>query len=90
MAASSGLPASGAVGLRFALQSGRGRTSVPARSVLVGATLAVVVVTTTLTFSSGLHTLISRPSLYGWNWSYALSSENAVPPKALAALAPRP
>ncbi len=86
LAASSGLPASGAVGVRFALQSGRGRTSVPARSVLVGATLAVVIVTMTLTFSSGLQTLVSRPALYGWNWSYALTSENVVPPQALAAL----
>ena len=85
-ATSSGLSASGAVGVRFALQSGRGRTAVPARSVLVGATLAVALVTTTLTFSSGLHTLVSRPALYGWNWSYALTSENVVPPQALAAL----
>jgi hypothetical protein len=84
--ASSGVPASGAIGVRFALQSGRGRTSVPARSVLVGATLAVVIVTMTLTFSSGLNTLVSRPALYGWNWSYALTSENVVPPKTLAAL----
>jgi len=74
------------MGLRFALQSGRGRTSVPARSVLVGATLAVALVTTTLPFSSGLHTLVSRPALYGWNWSYALTSENVVPPAALGAL----
>jgi hypothetical protein len=86
MATSSGVSASGAVGLRFALQSGRGRTSVPARSVLVGATLAVALVTTTLTFSNGLQTLVSRPALYGWNWSYALASENDVPPPALAAL----
>src|SRR5208282_5307998 len=27
-----------------------------------------------------------RPALYGWNWSYALTSENVVPPQALAAL----
>ncbi len=86
MATSSGLSAPAVVGLRFAVQSGRGRTSVPARSVLVGATLAVILVTTTLTFSSGLHTLVSRPALYGWNWSYALTSENVVPPQALAAL----
>ncbi len=86
MATSSGVSPSGAVGLRFALQSGRGRTSVPARSVLVGATLAVILVTTTLTFSSGLQTLVSRPGLYGWNWSYALTSMNSVPPQALAAL----
>lgn len=86
MATSSGLSAPGAVGLRFALKPGRGRTSVPVRSVLVGATLAVTMVTTTLTFSSGLNTLVSRPSLYGWNWSYALTSENVVPPRALADL----
>ena len=86
MATSAGLSASGTVGLRFALKPGRGRSAVPARSVLSGATLAVVIVTATLTFSSGLHTLVSRPALYGWNWSYALSSGNVVPPQALAAL----
>jgi hypothetical protein len=86
IATATGLSAPGAVGLRFALKPGRGRTSVPTRSVLFGATLAVVMVTTTLTFSSGLHTLESRPALYGWNWSYALTSANAVPPQALAAL----
>jgi hypothetical protein len=48
--------------------------------------LAIVMVTGTLTFSASLHTLISRPALYGWNWNYALTSGNDVPPKALAAL----
>jgi len=86
MATSAGLSAPGAVGLRFALKPGHDRAAVPARSVLVGATMAVVIVTATLTFSSGLHTLVSRPALYGWNWSYALSSGNVVPPQALAAL----
>jgi hypothetical protein len=85
-ATASGLSAPGAIGLRFALKPGGGRTAVPARSVLVGATLAVIMVTTTLTFSSGLHTLESRPALYGWNWSYALTSSNVVPPRALAEL----
>ena len=86
MASSSGLPASGVIGLRFALNPGQGRTAVPARSVLIGATIAVAIVTATLTFSSGLHTLVSRPALYGWNWNYALSSGNVVPPQALTAL----
>ena len=86
VAASSGLSPSGVIGLRFALNPGQGRTTVPARSVLIGATIAVAIVTATLTFSSGLHTLVSRPALYGWNWNYALSSENVVPPAALAAL----
>jgi hypothetical protein len=86
MATSSGLSASGVIGLRFALNPGQGRTAVPARSVLIGATIAVAIVAATLTFSSGLHTLVSRPALYGWNWDYALSSENDVPPPALTVL----
>jgi hypothetical protein len=86
MATSSGLSASGVIGLRFALNPGQGRTAVPARSILIGATIAVAIVTATLTFSSGLHTLVSRPALYGWNWDYALSSGNDVPPPALTAL----
>jgi hypothetical protein len=54
---------------------------VPVRSALVGAVLAVVVVTT-LTFASGLKTLESHPALYGWNWTYAINSAsgNAIPP----------
>jgi hypothetical protein len=78
----SGLPVTAVAGLRFALERGRGRSAVPVRSALVGSVLAVVVVVTTLTFASGLRTLVSRPSLYGWNWSYAISSPggNAVPP----------
>jgi hypothetical protein len=80
------MPASGAVGLRFALKADRGRSAVPARSVLSGAILAVVIVTATLTFNSGLRTLVSSPALYGWNWSYALSSGNGVPLQTLAAL----
>lgn len=82
----SGLPPSAAIGLRFALSPGQGRSAVPARSVLIGASIAVAIVSATLTFSSGLHTLVSRPALYGWNWSYALSSQNDVPPSALSAL----
>jgi hypothetical protein len=85
-ALSSGLSPTGVIGIRFALTPGKGRTAVPARSVLVGATIAVAIVTATLTFNSGLHTLVSRPALYGWNWNYALSSENDVPPQALVAL----
>lgn len=86
LAVSAGLSVSGAVGLGFALTPGRGRTAVPVRSVLAGAVLAVAMVSATLTFSSGLHTLVSRPALYGWNWNYALTSANVVPPRALSAL----
>ncbi len=80
------LPVSGTVGVRFALDPGRGRQSVPVRSVLAGTALAVALVVSTLTFANGLGTLISHPPLYGWNWNYLLNPTNDVPPAALAAL----
>jgi hypothetical protein len=74
VAGRAGLPVSAVAGLRFSLERGRGRTAVPVRSALVGAVVAVVVVVSTLTFGSGLATLDSHPTLYGWNWTYAISS----------------
>jgi hypothetical protein len=65
------LPISGVEGMRLALEPGRGRTAVPVRSVMAGAVLAMTVVTATLTFGASLTTLVSHPSLYGWNFSYA-------------------
>ena len=67
-----GLPTPAVTGLRFAVHSGSGPESVPVTSAILGAVLAVGVVATTLTFGSGLHALVSQPSLYGWNWDYAI------------------
>jgi hypothetical protein len=82
VAARSGLPEPAIAGLRFSLERGRGRTAVPVRSALMGAALAVGVVVATVTFGSSLGTLDSHPSLYGWNWTYAINSPgtNTVPP----------
>jgi hypothetical protein len=85
-AASAGMPAPAVVGLRLALEPGRGRTAVPVRSALAGSVLAVVVVVATLTFGSSLRTLVARPALYGWNWDYALQSTQDVPPQSQAVL----
>jgi hypothetical protein len=82
-ALAAGLPASGVAGLRFALEPGRGRTAVPVRSVMAGAILAAGVGVATLTFGSSLATLISHPSLYGWNFSYALYSVDGYGPLPL-------
>jgi hypothetical protein len=68
-----GLPPASVTGIRFAVERGRGRDAVPVGSALVGAALAVAVVVATVTFGSGLHTLVSHPELYGWNWSYAIA-----------------
>jgi hypothetical protein len=70
--ANSGLPVSAVAGVRFAVESGEGRTATPVRSAIVGTVLAVTVLVTTLTFGASLDGLVSRPSLYGWNWNYAL------------------
>jgi hypothetical protein len=79
-ALAAGLPASGGAGLRFALEPGRGRTAVPVRSVVAGTVLAMLVGVATLTFGASLSTLISHPSLYGWNFSYALYSVDGYGP----------
>jgi len=47
---------------------------VPVRSAILGAVLAVIVVVATITFGASLNSLVSHPSLYGWNWNYALLS----------------
>ena len=61
----------------MALQPGEGRAAVPVRSMLLGSSLAVALVVTTLTFGSSLQTLVSTPSLYGWNWTYILNPVGA-------------
>ncbi|MGO9149115.1 MAG: ABC transporter permease [Acidimicrobiales bacterium] len=82
LAANAGASVSAVAGARFALEPGRGRTAVPVRSALLGTALAVLIVAGTLTFGSGLDTLVSHPALYGWNWSYAISSNYLVPPQS--------
>jgi MacB-like periplasmic core domain/FtsX-like permease family len=83
LASEAGLPVSAVVGVRFALEPGRDRDAAPVRSALVGAALAVSILVATVTFGSSLSTLVSHPSLYGWNWNYALAGNGSgVPPEA--------
>jgi hypothetical protein len=71
-ASAAGLPVPALEGIRFALEPGRGHSSVPVRSAILGALMAVLVLTATITFGASLSTLVSNPPLYGWNWDYAL------------------
>ncbi|MCU1450399.1 MAG: hypothetical protein JWP02_2569 [Acidimicrobiales bacterium] len=66
-----GAPASAAVGLRLALEPGRGRTAVPVRSALAGTVLAVAAVTAAFTFGTNLVRLVHTPRLYGQQWDLA-------------------
>jgi hypothetical protein len=86
-AGSAGLPVPALTGVRFALVPGRGRTSVPVRSAVLGAVLAVVALVGTVTFGASLKSLVSRPALYGWNWDYMLGAGGDLPgPKVTALL----
>jgi len=88
-AASAGLPVSATAGIRFALETGRGRSAVPVRSAILGTLLAVVVVVASLTFGTSLNTFITHPALYGWNWNYILEANagyGAMPVAASTAL----
>ncbi len=67
-----GLPPSAELGIHSAVGSRSGHDAVPMRSALLGAVVAVTVIVTSLTFASSLNTLVTQPSLYGWNWNYAL------------------
>jgi hypothetical protein len=74
-AVTTGLPAPAAVGVRFAVQPGRGADPVPVRSVILGSVLALVVVMSAVIFGASLNALVSQPRLYGWNWTYELAAE---------------
>jgi hypothetical protein len=81
-----GLPIASVFGVHFAFERGRGSSEVSVRSLLAGSVLAVTLVVATVTWTSGLDTLVSHPALYGWNWNYLLNATDAVPPGALASL----
>ena len=88
-AASTNLPVSAVTGIRFALEPGSGRNAVPVRSAIVGAVLAVAIVTSTITFGASLQTLVSKPALYGWNFTYEMNGGGGlgdIPAKGAATL----
>jgi hypothetical protein len=69
-----GLPVPATEGIRLAFGSGTDRDQVTAGPAIFGTVLASVVMMATITFGSSLSTLVSQPALYGWNWTFDLSS----------------
>jgi len=69
-------PPSTVIGVRFALERGRGRTSVPVVTAMVGAVVAVAVVVAALTFSTSLDHLLATPRQQGWNWDVMVGNPN--------------
>lgn len=60
-----GAPAPTVTGVGLALERGRGRSSIPARSVLAGAIGGAVIVVATFTFVASLDHLLASPRLFG-------------------------
>jgi len=71
-----GLPVPVAEGVRLAFGPSADRDRVTAAPAIFGTVLASVVMMATITFGSSLTTLVSQPALYGWNWTFDLSSGN--------------
>ena len=59
----------------MALEPGRGRTAVPVRSAIFGATLSVAALTASLVFATSLHSLLVTPRLSGYMWDVFVSVE---------------
>jgi hypothetical protein len=74
-----------ATGIRMALQPGRGRTAVPVRSAIFGATLGTAALTASLVFAASLSHLLATPRLSGFTWD-AFVSVDSQHGKAAAAL----
>jgi predicted lysophospholipase L1 biosynthesis ABC-type transport system permease subunit len=66
---------SAVVGVRLALEPGRGRTAVPVRSAIFGATLSVAAFTASLVFATSLGHLLVTPRLSGYMWDVFVSVE---------------
>ena len=66
--AGAGVPPSVAIGVGWALQTGRGARRAPLWTALPGLVAAVVALVAALGFGASLDHLVSSPKLYGWNW----------------------
>jgi hypothetical protein len=69
-----GFPVAAVTGARLALESGRGRTSVPVRTTAAIAVVAVASVAAALTFGASLDHLIATPRLFGQDWDTTLTT----------------
>jgi ABC-type antimicrobial peptide transport system permease subunit len=82
-----GVPLAAATGVRFALDPGTGRASVPVRSALLGLAIAVAAVAGAATFGANLLRLVGTPSLYGQAWDVAYDGQfDVITPKQFSQL----
>jgi hypothetical protein len=88
-AAAAGAAPTAVIGLRFALERGSGRTSVPVRATLIAAATAVALVTTVVVFSSSLDHLVDTPRLFGSAWDAQIDLSNLNTPAGFNNLDPQ-
>lgn len=69
-----GAPPPAVVGVRMALERGRGATAVPVIGALVATALALGALTASVTFGVNLQRLVSTPSLYGLEWDLGVGN----------------
>jgi hypothetical protein len=82
-----GAPLAAVTGIRFALDPGTGRASVPVRSAMLGLAIAVAAVAGAGTFGANLLRLVSTPGLYGQGWDIAFDGQfSTVTPKQFSQL----
>ncbi len=70
-----GAPPSLLIGVRYALERGRGRRPVPVGTALIGMVLAVAALCATAVFGASLTRLLSSPALYGVPFQAQFSNE---------------
>jgi ABC-type lipoprotein release transport system permease subunit len=71
---SAGCPPSALIGVRHALERGRGRNAVPVGSALLGSILAVTALCATAVFGASLTHLTDTPALYGQPFDLSFAS----------------
>ena len=57
------------IGVRFALDPGRGASATPVWTTVLGATLTIALLAGLWSFQVSLQHMLDTPRLYGWNWS---------------------
>jgi ABC-type lipoprotein release transport system permease subunit len=82
-----GASAPAVVGMRLALEPGRGRTAVPVRTTIAGVVLAIAALTITLSFGASLRYLLDTPRLYGQTWDEGVGWDNVSPQQFAQAIA---
>jgi len=70
------LPPEATLGIRYALESGRGQNATPVASAMIGAALAVAVLAGAVTFGTSLGHLVNSPRQQGWNWNVLVGNPN--------------